>query len=52
VLVIARDGREDELARALAPLGEHLDFAVDHAGFEVVAVMEGESDDSAGEADA
>jgi D-glycero-alpha-D-manno-heptose-7-phosphate kinase len=50
VLVIARDGREDELARALAPLGERLDFAVDHAGFEVVAVMEGENDESASEA--
>jgi D-glycero-alpha-D-manno-heptose-7-phosphate kinase len=50
VLVIARDGREDELARALAPLGERLDFAVDHTGFEVVAVMEGENDESASEA--
>jgi D-glycero-alpha-D-manno-heptose-7-phosphate kinase len=40
VLVIARDGREAELARALAPLGERLDFTVDHTGFDVVAVME------------
>ncbi|MFL5605100.1 MAG: hypothetical protein ACJ8AD_01520 [Gemmatimonadaceae bacterium] len=40
VLVIARDGREDELARALAPLGERLGFAVNHDGFEVVAVMQ------------
>jgi D-glycero-alpha-D-manno-heptose-7-phosphate kinase len=52
VLVIARDGREDELARALAPLGERLDFAVDHAGFEVVAVMEGANDERASEAGA
>ena len=40
VLVLARDGREDELARALAPLGERLYYAVDHAGFEVIAVMD------------
>lgn len=50
VLVLAHDGREDELTRALAHLGERLDFEVDHSGFEVVAVMEGESEDTAGEA--
>jgi hypothetical protein len=50
VLVIARDGREDELARALAALGECLDFAVDHTGFEVVAVMEGDNGEGAREA--
>ncbi len=49
VLVIARDGREDELARALAPLGERLEFTVDDAGFDVVAVMENrEADDTDG----
>jgi D-glycero-alpha-D-manno-heptose-7-phosphate kinase len=40
VLAIARDGREEELARALAPLGERLEFAVDRGGFEVIAVMD------------
>lgn len=44
VLAIARDGREEELARALAPLGERIDFAVDHGGFDVIAVLEGERD--------
>jgi D-glycero-alpha-D-manno-heptose-7-phosphate kinase len=41
VLAIARDGREEELAHALAPLGERIDFAVDHRGFDVIAVLEG-----------
>jgi D-glycero-alpha-D-manno-heptose-7-phosphate kinase len=47
VLVIARDGREGELARAIAPLGERLTFAVDHRGFDVIAVVDGrrEEDD-------
>jgi D-glycero-alpha-D-manno-heptose-7-phosphate kinase len=40
VLAIARDGREEELAYALAPLGEQLGFEVDHVGFDVVAVLE------------
>ena len=40
VLAIAREGREEELARALAPLGERLAYAVDHAGFEVIAVID------------
>jgi D-glycero-alpha-D-manno-heptose-7-phosphate kinase len=40
VLVIARDGREEELARALAPLGERLEYAVDRDGFAVIAVMD------------
>ena len=44
VLAIAEDGREDELARALAPLGERLAFTVDTTGFEVLAILE--SDDS------
>jgi D-glycero-alpha-D-manno-heptose-7-phosphate kinase len=40
VLVIARDGREEELARALEPLGERLGYAVDRDGFAVIAVMD------------
>ena len=40
VIVIARSGREEQLSRALAPFGEQLEFAVDRAGFEVVAVMD------------
>jgi galactokinase/mevalonate kinase-like predicted kinase len=47
VLAIAADGREDELAAALAPLGERLTYAIDTEGFEVVAVLEGEDDDTA-----
>jgi D-glycero-alpha-D-manno-heptose-7-phosphate kinase len=42
VLAIARDGREDELARALAPLGERLTFSVDTTGFDVLAVLDGQ----------
>lgn len=42
VLAIAEDGREDELARALAPLGERLAFTVDTNGFEVIAVLDGQ----------
>jgi D-glycero-alpha-D-manno-heptose-7-phosphate kinase len=39
VLLFAAEGHEDELAEALAPLGERLTWAVDSCGFEVVAVM-------------
>jgi D-glycero-alpha-D-manno-heptose-7-phosphate kinase len=42
VLAIAEEGREDELARALAPLGERLAFTVDTKGFDVLAVLEGQ----------
>lgn len=42
VLAIAKDGREEELARALAPLGERLAFTVDTTGFDVLAVLEGQ----------
>ena len=45
VLAIARDGREEELALALAPLGERLTFTVDRGGFEVIMAM----DDRSGE---
>lgn len=41
VLAIAARGREAELARALAPLGERLPFDVDDEGFAVVAAMDG-----------
>lgn len=36
VFVIARDGREADVARAIAPLGERLHFSVDHRGFQLV----------------
>jgi D-glycero-alpha-D-manno-heptose-7-phosphate kinase len=42
VLAIASDGREDELARALAPLGERLAYDIDTAGFDVLALREGQ----------
>jgi D-glycero-alpha-D-manno-heptose-7-phosphate kinase len=45
VMAVARDGREEELARALAPLGERLPFAIDRGGFAVVAVLEEEHDE-------
>jgi D-glycero-alpha-D-manno-heptose-7-phosphate kinase len=41
VLAIAEDGRDDELARALAPLGELLTYAIDVTGFAVIASLEG-----------
>jgi D-glycero-alpha-D-manno-heptose-7-phosphate kinase len=40
VLAIARDGREDELARALEPFGERLAFGVDTGGFQIVASID------------
>jgi D-glycero-alpha-D-manno-heptose-7-phosphate kinase len=40
VFVVAREGREEELARAVAPLGERLHFDVDRAGFQVLATMD------------
>lgn len=39
VFVLAREGREEELARAITPLGERLEFQVDRAGFQVLATM-------------
>jgi D-glycero-alpha-D-manno-heptose-7-phosphate kinase len=42
VLAIAADGRDDELVRALAPLGERITFAIDTTGFEVIARIEDE----------
>lgn len=40
IMAVARDGREDELAAALAPLGERMTFAVDRTGFDVIARLE------------
>lgn len=40
VLVVAREGREDELGRALAPLGERLPFTIDRSGFQAIAVID------------
>ena len=40
VLAIAEDGREEELATALAPLGERLRYDVDRDGFQIVAVLD------------
>jgi D-glycero-alpha-D-manno-heptose-7-phosphate kinase len=40
VLLIAEDGREEELAEALAPLGERVIWAVDTLGFEIVAMLD------------
>ena len=45
VLAIAAKGCEDQLARALAPLGERLTYAIDTSGFDVLAVLEGHSDE-------
>ena len=42
VLAIAADGYEDELAHALAPLGERLAFTIDTRGFDVLAILEDE----------
>ena len=39
VLVMARDGREAEVARAIAPFGERLHFTVDHVGFDLVPAL-------------
>ena len=41
VVVMAADGREAELAAALAPLGERLEYTVDEQGFQVVAALAG-----------
>ena len=40
VIAIAGEGREDELAAALAPLGERLRYSVDRDGFQIVAVLD------------
>ena len=48
VIAIAARGREDELARALSPLGERLSYAVDTKGFDVVATLEGTEESTEG----
>ncbi|MEO6525654.1 MAG: hypothetical protein ABIP93_03435 [Gemmatimonadaceae bacterium] len=40
VIAIAEDGREEELAHALAPLGERLSYSVDSRGFQIVAMLD------------
>ncbi len=40
VFAIADDGREEELATALAPLGERLRYDVDRDGFQIIAVLD------------
>jgi D-glycero-alpha-D-manno-heptose-7-phosphate kinase len=45
VLAIAEDGREEELALAIAPLGERLEFGLDWDGFQVIAALDERHDD-------
>jgi D-glycero-alpha-D-manno-heptose-7-phosphate kinase len=40
VLAIAEEGREDELAAAITPLGQRLEFGIDRDGFQVIAVLD------------
>jgi len=40
VFAIAEEGREAELAEALAPLGERLRYDIDRDGFQIVAVLD------------
>ena len=42
VMVFAADGREAELAAAVAPLGQRLDYTVDEGGFQLLAVLTGD----------
>ncbi|HEV7992093.1 MAG TPA: hypothetical protein VGP25_09725 [Gemmatimonadaceae bacterium] len=44
VIAIARDGGEDELARALEPFGERLPFRVDKDGFRIIASIDEQHD--------
>ena len=46
VLAIAEEGREEELAAALAPLGERLRYAIDRDGFQIVAVLDETHDET------
>jgi D-glycero-alpha-D-manno-heptose-7-phosphate kinase len=47
VLAIAENGREEELAAAIAPLGQRLHFGIDHDGFQVIAVLDEQHGDAA-----
>ena len=40
VLAIAEEGREAELATALAPLGERLQYEIDRDGFQIIAMLD------------
>ena len=40
VLAIAEEGREEELAAAISPLGQRLEFDIDSDGFQVIAVLD------------
>ena len=50
VVAIAARGREEELVRALSRLGARLEYSVDTTGFDVVAMVERDDADCAGEA--
>jgi D-glycero-alpha-D-manno-heptose-7-phosphate kinase len=45
VLAIAAEGREDDLARTIVPLGQRLEFGIDWDGFQIVAVLDERRDD-------
>ena len=46
VLAIAAPGRERELALALAPFGERLEYAIDTRGFQLLSAEDASSDDA------
>jgi len=46
VLAIAEEGREEELAAAIAPFGQRLDFGIDRDGFQVIAVLDEQHGDA------
>lgn len=46
VLAIAAEGREEEMARAIVPLGERLEYSIDWDGFQIVAVLDERHDDA------
>jgi D-glycero-alpha-D-manno-heptose-7-phosphate kinase len=48
VLAIAAEGREDDLARTIVPLGQRLEFGIDWDGFQIVAVLDERRDDEHG----
>ena len=50
VLALAEDGREDELAQALAPYGERLSYGIDTEGFQIVAMLDEHHDSADDEA--
>ncbi|MEP6622403.1 MAG: hypothetical protein ABJE47_23975 [bacterium] len=50
VLAIAAKGREEELVRAVAPLGERVTYTIDMTGFDVLARLEGDESVAAGHA--